>query len=78
MALITSGFGGDNTPPKPAQGGGPVKRYDVEINGVRTTLQLSDADAKARGLTSAEPVTKAKVPPNKARTVANKSKSGDA
>lgn len=85
MALITSGFGGDDTPPKPAQKGGPVKRYEVEINGVRTTLQLTDADAKARGLE--KPPTaqaKAKTPANKAKTPANKQaaapadKSGDA
>lgn len=27
-----------------------TKEYDVEVNGVRTTLRLADADAKARGL----------------------------
>jgi hypothetical protein len=30
--------------------GGPLKRYDVEVHGHKTTLLLSDADAKARGL----------------------------
>ena len=28
-----------------------LKRYDVEINGVQTTVQLSDEDAEAQGLT---------------------------
>ena len=49
-----------------------LKPYDVVINGNATTQMLSDADAKARGLTAkAEPVeavdTKAKTPANKAR-----------
>ena len=57
-----------------------MKSYDVVINGNATTLRLSDADAKARGLTAkAEPVdvvtakaepevtTKAHAPANKAR-----------
>lgn len=48
-----------------------MKRYDVEINGVQTTVQLSDADAKARGLKPAEP--KSKTPANKAAQPANKS-----
>lgn len=39
--------------------------YEVEINGRVTTLQLSEADAKARGLTTAN---KAKTAPvNKTR-----------
>lgn len=54
-----------------------LKPYDVVINGYATTQKLSDADAKARGLTAkAEPVeavdTKAKTPANKARKPANK------
>jgi hypothetical protein len=53
-----------------------VKRYDVEINGNKTTLLLSDADALARGLTAAADkatvTTKAKTPANKARKTANK------
>jgi hypothetical protein len=52
-----------------------VQRYDVEINGNKTTLLLSEADAKARGLTApAEPevTTKAKTPANKSRKPANK------
>ncbi|OMC01281.1 hypothetical protein A5733_03010 [Mycobacterium sp. NS-7484] len=50
-----------------------MKRYDVEINGVRTTLQLSDADAKARGLIKPAAEEK-KAAPTKARTAANKSR----
>ena len=53
-----------------------MKRYEVVINGVRTTLQLSDADAKARGLFKAEAApaveVKAKAPANKSRQPANK------
>lgn len=57
-----------------------MKRYDVVIGGNRTTLQLSDEDAKARGLVpqaavepAAEQVdTKAKTPANKSRRPANK------
>lgn len=48
-----------------------MQKYEVEINGVTTTLLLSDADAKARGL---EPVSekKSRTPANKAKTPANK------
>ena len=46
-----------------------MQRYDVEIHGVQTTLLLSDADAKARGLTA---TTKARTPANKGRKPANK------
>lgn len=57
-----------------------MKRYDVVIDGNKTTLLLSDADAAARGLVPAaepqpepEPVpTKAKTPANKGRRPANK------
>ncbi|MEU1526361.1 hypothetical protein ABZ413_29610 [Nocardia rhamnosiphila] len=42
--------------------------YDVVINGVATTVQLSDEDALARGL---KPQRKA---PTKARTTANRSR----
>lgn len=48
-----------------------MKRYNVVINGVETTLQLSDDDAKARGLFVED---KAVTPANKARTPANKSR----
>lgn len=47
-----------------------MKRYTVTINGIRTTLLLSDADAEARGLTAEEP--KAKAPANKSRQPSNK------
>jgi hypothetical protein len=50
-----------------------LKRYDVVINGLATTLLLSDEDAKARGLTEkSAPVTKAATPENKARRPYNK------
>ena len=57
-----------------------MKRYDVVINGTKTTLQLSDEDARARGLFKApakaadEPAapTKARTPANKSRRPANK------
>jgi hypothetical protein len=72
-----------NEPPQLLQKGGPVKRYDVEINGVKTTLQLTDADAEARGLKkpAAAVESKAAAPAaNKARQPANKAKAvkGDA
>lgn len=52
-----------------------LNRYDVTINGVTTTLLLSDADAAARGLDKpkAEPAQPVKAPA-KARTTANKSR----
>lgn len=31
-----------------------LKKYDVVVNGYETTLQLSDADARARGLIGAK------------------------
>ncbi|OKH70812.1 hypothetical protein EB72_24775 [Mycobacterium sp. SWH-M1] len=49
-----------------------MHEYEVEINGYKTTLQLSDDDAKAMGLT--KPVTKAKQPANKAQAPANKAR----
>lgn len=60
-----------------------LKNYDVEINGIMTTLRLSDADAKAQGLlvdkpkgdAKAEPagrIAKARAPRNKARGAENK------
>lgn len=76
MPLI--GIGG-NEPPQLLQKGGTVKRYKVTINGVDTELQLTDEDAKARGLlkseTKAEPKAEtksAKAPANKSRSAANK------
>lgn len=77
MAIV--GVGGGELPVQQG-GGGPLKRYDVVVNGVATTLQLSDADAKARGLfqqpaaDAAEPVeSKSRAAANKSRTAANKS-----
>ncbi|MET9286497.1 hypothetical protein [Nocardia beijingensis] len=55
-----------------------LKIYEVEVNGWPTTLQLTTADAAARGLTDADTVdarTAAKQAParaNKSRTAANK------
>ena len=83
MALIGTEVAGESWPPPSGQGGPGVKRYDTEINGVPTTLLLSDEDAKARGLLQAEakkaapvkkaaPAKKARAVPNKARTAANK------
>ena len=54
-----------------------MKRYNVIVNGVETTLQLSDFDAKARGLFVEEkaytPLNKAKAPSNKAPRRSNAS-----
>ena len=47
-----------------------MKRYNVVINGVATTLQLSDSDAQARGLVEVKAVT----PLNKSAAPANKSR----
>ncbi|EIV32587.1 hypothetical protein [Mycobacteroides abscessus] len=55
-----------------------MKKYNVVVNGVRTTLLLNDEDAKRRGLLSAaekpaaeKPAAKvAKAPANKARPAA--------
>lgn len=74
MALIGVA-GGDTWPPATQQKGPAVKRYDVVINGIETTLQLSDEDAKARGLkANDEPKTKARQPANKQAAAPNKSK----
>lgn len=63
---------------------GPLKPYQVEVNGTLTTLRLSDADAARRGLipapadaeaAAAAPSVPAKVarpPANKARQVPGK------
>ncbi len=53
-----------------------MKRYDIILNGMATTLLLSDADAAARGLVPAAapaPAPKAEVPA-KAKTPANKNR----
>lgn len=50
-----------------------MREYEVEINGYKTTLQLSDEDAKARGLLADKPAAKeAAAPANKARTARTK------
>jgi len=53
-----------------------MKTYDVIVNGVHTTIQLSDEEAERRGLAQEEPaveVKAVKAPANKAgRTPANK------
>jgi hypothetical protein len=57
-----------------------VQRYTVKVNGMTTTLRLSDEDATKRGLAPKpefvqEPVpvpAKAKAPANKSRRPANK------
>lgn len=46
-----------------------MKEYTVDIGGIEHTLQLSDEDAKARGLTSKKDAGAE----NKARKPANKS-----
>jgi hypothetical protein len=42
-----------------------MDEYEVEINGMATTLQLSEAEAKARGLTKKPAAKEAKAPANK-------------
>lgn len=49
-----------------------MDRYDVEANGFKTTLQLSDADAKRLGLKKAVDSKVAKAPANKNRKPSNK------
>lgn len=81
MALIGSRSAG-SAPAERGIGSGErvaLKKYDVVINGYKTTLQLSDADAAAMGLTPANArsaAVKAKRPANKSRTPANKSAQG--
>jgi hypothetical protein len=62
-----------------------LKSYDVVVNGMKTTLRLSDEDAAARGLTAStepakpasEPVkAKSRTPANKSRTPVNKGAAG--
>lgn len=48
---------------------GPLREYEVEVNGHTTTLLLSADDAKARGLADEK---KAPAPANKARSAKNK------
>ena len=50
-----------------------MKEYKVEIGGLEHTIQLSDEDAGARGLTSSSTSTKqADAPANKSRTASTK------
>lgn len=55
---------------------GPVElhEYEVEVNGKRTRLQLTEKDAEDRGFTDAKVDAKAasKAPANKARGAQNK------
>ncbi|AMS02025.1 hypothetical protein BJD70_gp07 [Mycobacterium phage Panchino] len=62
---------GEQLPPTSLEGGA-VKLYNVVINGVETTLQLTDKDAAARGLLAAEAPAKAPTAATKAKTPANK------
>lgn len=53
-----------------------LKRYDVEVNGHKTTLQLSDEDAAQYGLKPADAVKEKAAPANKvAKAPANKTAS---
>lgn len=52
---------------------GPLKSYEVVVNGHRTTLRLNDADAQRRGLTPADEATQA-APAKAARPGANKAR----
>ena len=65
-----------NTPQTPKGNTVALNEYDVEINGVQTRVQLSDEDAKARGLLvekpEAKPAAKKATPTNKAKAPANK------
>jgi hypothetical protein len=60
-----------------------LKKYDVEVNGVKTSVRLSEADAKTRGLLKPAPAKpaadadaaetkEAAAPLNKSRTAAKK------
>jgi hypothetical protein len=51
-----------------------MDEYEIEINGVPHTVQLSDEDAKRYG--DAATPTKGKQPANKSRKPANKSGTG--
>ncbi len=58
---------------------GPTRPYTLVINGLETTLMLSDADAEKRGLIAPADTDPKKAPakkaaaPNKARQSPNKS-----
>lgn len=53
---------------------GPLREYEVMANGIATTMQLSEEDARQLGLTqpTATPVTKARRVPNRARAPKDK------
>lgn len=60
---------------------GELNNYEVVLdNGLTTTLRLTDADAKKRGLSAGKASTssKARAPQNKARSAANKQAQADA
>jgi hypothetical protein len=59
-----------------------LKLYDVEINGFRTTIQLTEADAAARGLTARPEASRAAEPapakaPAKSRRASNKARTAE-
>jgi hypothetical protein len=74
MALFNSGSVAGSGPTSQEGNAMSLKEYDVEINGQKTTLQLSDEDAKLQGLTGKDSA-KAAEPANKSATPANKSAS---
>lgn len=51
-----------------------MREYSIDINGIPHTVQLSDEDAKARGLTASDAVAtkQADAPKNKARAAQTK------
>ncbi|AHH16581.1 hypothetical protein NONO_c17810 [Nocardia nova SH22a] len=52
-----------------------LKEYEVVINGWPTSVQLTEEDARARGLTDQAPSSaKSRTAANKSRTAANKSR----
>lgn len=53
---------------------GPLHEYVTDVNGVETTLLLTEDDAKARGLSkpAAKSEKQAPAPANKARKAPNK------
>lgn len=50
-----------------------MNEYEIEINGIKHTVLLSDEDAKKYGDAAAPVAEKAKAPGNKSRKPANKS-----
>jgi hypothetical protein len=66
VALIAVAGGFMSPATASPEGVAVLKKYDVVINGMTTTLLLSDEDAAARGLHAEAPVAKSRVPANKA------------